>query len=368
MQLAKRPIMLVGSFQSGSAEDVLRFTGQELGDKVLGLTDGETGIRQFWVIGVYAFAISKHPDLEIIYKPKGVPGLPDYVSNGYGDLGKVTVKPGVTSLRFPSLIYAEPAAQSYAIFKRLRAEGAIAPGTKFQVCLPFPEDVARLFTTNARDMDIISEGYTEAMAREVETIARLIPAEDLLIQWDCNWVVLAADHDDLVEGVPPLDWCPHGDPMSRYRRYLRDLTPVVPANVAMGLHLCYGDLHHKHFFDPKSLALCVEMANVAVAESRHPITYVHMPVPRTRDDDAYFAATRDLDLKGGTLYAGLVHYSDGAKGGLKRLDTLARHYNGIAGIATECGLGRRPPDQDMKVMMKIHRDIAASFGKTAVSA
>jgi hypothetical protein len=31
------------------------------------------------------------------------------------------------------------------------------------------------------------------------------------------------------------------------------------------------------------------------------------------------------------------------------------------GVATECGLGRRPTDQSLTKFLKIHRDVAASI-------
>jgi len=158
-----------------------------------------------------------------------------------------------------------------------------------------------------------------------------------------------------------MHWKPSGNPMDRYRRYVRDFSAMIPANVPVGLHLCYGDFHHKHFSEPKSLDLCVRMANIAAQETKHPIAYTHMPVPISRTDDAYFAATRELDSSAGTLYAGLVHYTDGVDGGMRRADALGRYFSGTVGIATECGLGRRPPDQKMTTLMKIHRDIIAKL-------
>jgi hypothetical protein len=67
-----------------------------------------------------------------------------------------------------------------------------------------------------------------------------------------------------------------------------------------------------------------------------------MPVPRHRDDDAYFAPLRDLDIGEAKLYLGLVHHTDGVEGARRRLATARKYITGF-GIATECGFGRRPP-------------------------
>ena len=61
------------------------------------------------------------------------------------------------------------------------------------------------------------------------------------------------------------------------------------------------------------------------------------------------------------VYAGLVHYTDGVAGSLARLDALKRHYDGPLGVATECGLGRRPLNQDLVSLLEIHRDVAAAI-------
>jgi hypothetical protein len=86
---------------------------------------------------------------------------------------------------------------------------------------------------------------------------------------------------------------------------------------------------------------------------------VHMPVPRNRSDEAYFAPLKDLKLPAGTKLAiGLVHLTDGVEGTRARMavaDKFAKDYL----LATECGLGRRPPETIPK-LLEIHRQAAAS--------
>ena len=46
-----------------------------------------------------------------------------------------------------------------------------------------------------------------------------------------------------------------------------------------------------------------------------PISSPHLPVPRNRTDEVYFAPLRTLRLHPETeLYLGLVHYTDGIEG------------------------------------------------------
>ena len=138
---------------------------------------------------------------------------------------------------------------------------------------------------------------------------------------------------------------------------LVDLSPHLPDEALLGLHLCYGDLGHRHFKEPKDLALVVRMANAGVAAIRRPVDFVHMPVPRNRSDDAYFAPLADLTISDTKLFLGLMHHTDGVQGTLQRLETAQKHASGF-GIATECGFGRRPPET-IPELMRIHREAAA---------
>jgi hypothetical protein len=83
-----------------------------------------------------------------------------------------------------------------------------------------------------------------------------------------------------------------------------------------------------------------------------------MPVPRSRSDGGYFAPLRHLQLHPKTqLYLGLVHYTDGVEGARKRLMAAKKMVSDF-GIATECGFGRRPREQDIRELLHLHAQIA----------
>ena len=70
---------------------------------------------------------------------------------------------------------------------------------------------------------------------------------------------------------------------------------------------------------------------------------------------------QDLHLPTSThLYLGLVHYTDGAAGTLRRMATAATVYPRF-GIATECGLGRRV-GQDIGALLRIHAQVETPDG------
>ena len=113
----------------------------------------------------------------------------------------------------------------------------------------------------------------------------------------------------------------------------------------MGYHLCYGDMGHQHFVQPSDLSLLVELANSIVEKISpvHQIAYFHMPVPKNRKDEEYFAPLKELKLADERLFLGLVHAHD-ELGTKERLAAAQSQYTRVAGIATECGMGRTPKE------------------------
>jgi methionine synthase II (cobalamin-independent) len=145
----------------------------------------------------------------------------------------------------------------------------------------------------------------------------------------------------------------------RLKRYAE----TVPEDVELGFHLCYGDYKHEHLQEPDDCRTCVDIINAASAGIDRDIDWVHIPVPIERDDDSYYAPLDELDLPEGTeLYLGLIHYRDGAEGAWRRIATAKRH-SGSFGVATECGMGRRPPERGgaedtLRDLLRIHTRVA----------
>jgi len=374
MAKAERPVLLVGGIPGLDPREIMSTVAPVLGDTAIGLTDGEPAERRLWVIYLADSFWPGHPDIEMIRDSTGIdtgqlpegflpPDWPHPVPQGYHDLRWFRPRADVEKIGTDGITTGYPrfAIASYRIFCDLREQGVVPEGLRFQVCIPFPEDAVRVFTNDAKAMSAMVDAYIEIVRNDVAEITGGIPHDDLLLQWDVNWETVAVEHGDHLPDTPPMQFKPHGDPMDRYLRYVHELNAAVPETVPLGIHLCYGDLHHRHFKDPLDLRTSVEMANQAVGVSPRPIDYFHMAVPRNRSDDRYFRPLADLAIGDATVYAGLVHYTDGVKGSINRLDTLKRHYQGRIGVATECGLGRRPMDHDLIRLLEIHRDVAAAI-------
>jgi hypothetical protein len=85
----------------------------------------------------------------------------------------------------------------------------------------------------------------------------------------------------------------------------------VPPSIELGYHLCYGSPADEHLIQPKDAGVMVEIVNAVSAGVGRPIQFFHLPVPKPRSDDAYYAPLAGLKLRPETeLYLGLVHSDD----------------------------------------------------------
>jgi methionine synthase II (cobalamin-independent) len=198
------------------------------------------------------------------------------------------------------------------------------------------------------DLAAVEPPYEARLLAELDEIAAAVPHDQLAVQWDvavevANW-----------EGVWPVHFA---DVQQGIIERLVRLGNHVPGDVELGYHLCYGDYEHQHFKQPEDAAVLVEMTNAISAGVERPIQWIHLPVPRDRTDEAYFAPLQHLKLQPGTeLYLGLVHFTDSVAGTQERIET-AQKFVPDFGVATECGLGRRPAET-IPDLLRVHAEVA----------
>jgi len=331
----QRPVLLVGSVPLGSATEVFETIASSLGGLARRIPDGETGNRLDF-IGWQQEVFRKAAGLEAEGR-REVPGGPPFTT--------FRLKAGVAAkdVKFGPTGYAAAALQSFEDFKRLRAVGKVPAGMRLQVCLPTPLAVTNVFVAEAAALSVWPT-YERRLLEEVDEVCRAIPHRDLAIQWDLVEPVI-------MEG----SWARLS--VERVASAIARLVDRVPADVEVGMHLCYGDRGHKHLVEPKDMALMIDLSNRVSSASIRSITWLHMPVPRSRSDDAYFAPLRDLNLKTlSELYLGIVHLTDGIDGAKRRL-AAAKRAAADFGIATECGWGRRQRET-VPALLNLHREIA----------
>jgi hypothetical protein len=346
-------VHLVGSVPLNSAEEVFRRVTVSLGPRIRRLPDGETGDRTGWV-GFQVPVLMQHPLFELA--PSDQPG------ESQSDVDRVARAEGTdytrpffalragadaSGLEFGDLGYARAALESYAVFTRLKKAGVILPDTRFQVSLPTPLAPLVMFVSR-RDHRRVEPAYKAALLGELSRICAEIPHDQLAVQWD------VAPELALLEGVWESEF---DDVESELTARITELGNAVPATVELGFHFCYGDLGHQHFVQPRDMSVLARLASRVAGGLQRPLNWVHMPVPRDRDDDAYFTPLRELHLPAGTeLFLGLVHATDGMDG-LQRRAAAAQRFSPAFGIATECGFGRRPA-QTVPALLELHRTAA----------
>jgi hypothetical protein len=329
----------------GTTDEVFRTTCEVLGGHLRRVPDGETGERRHFA-GYQRTVILEHPGLEPV-PPAADDPLP---------VPKAQPRPGVcaSEVAFPRTGYADCALQSYRDFVRLRSEGVIHSGRRFLVALPTPMNIVGIFV-RPEWQAALEVPYEAQLLEEVHQILDGIPHHDLALQWDLcvemwqweGWI--PAPFSNLKQGL-----------VGRVAR----LSHKIPEDVELGYHLCFGDWSHQHLQQPKDSANLVEISNMLGEVVQRSINWLHMPVPRDRTDDAYFAPLTELRLRAETeLYLGLVHLTDGVDGARARVAAAQKVVEQF-GIGTECGMGRRPAEkggapETLRELLRIHAEVAA---------
>lgn len=341
---------LVGSIPYETAEEVFANFGAALGPHLATMPDGEVGPRKHWISRVHYQVLAGHPQLEAVRFPAPVDGVERQFPQNAGDSWLFRVKDGVDRVRFGDpgwrLGFARDAINSYFVFKTLREAGTLPRHLRFQVSLPSVVSALppRLFPDPA-DIAKIRPGYREALAAELGTILDRIPARDLAIQWDCS--------TEMQDAYGALPGYPREGAVERNCEQFRALSSLIPKDVMLGYHLCFGTLGGWPCFAPDDLSGAVEMANGFIEASGRPVDWIHIPV-LDRSDDAFFAPLAKLRPQGARVYLGAIHNMERYA---ERI-AAARKFLPDFGLAAYCGMGRVPPD-GLPAVLEDHLKAAA---------
>ncbi len=341
---------LNGSVNLADAETVMREVAARIPAGVRRIPDGETGDRSNWIF----FQLQRFLQTPGLAPASGF----DQPGEGYDRMPKVGLADGATAadVAWPDLGYAEAYADSYQTFRRLQDDGTIPAGVRFQVQYPTPlASISAWIVEDAQDE--LEESYEQALTADLVRLLARIPPDQLAVQWD-----VAVEIGILEGGVDSAGVRPFEAIVDRLARCVAR----VPADVPVGLHLCYGDYRHQHFVQPKSLELQVRLVNEVVARAPRPVDWFSLTVPQYQRDGAYFAPLADLRIPPQIqLYLGLAPYhpADQKPGTtatqVELIDThLARAAGGPRewGICTECGMGRVERDEVLG-LLDLHREI-----------
>lgn len=347
--LADAPLLLVGSLALDNEDQVFDQCGRLLSDVLFAMPDGETGERAIWVCYEAKGLYKPHPDIVTLSEPQDEQGNPQPFPSFLFDCWNLTVADGVDALNFDSLPRIQDAIDNYAKFNRYREDGVIDSDVKFQVCLPMPESTTGWFFRErfARDYPILEPAYEDAMARELARLFETVPADDLVLQWDICFEVLDLQRLFM--------WTPVEGAWERFIGPVRRLSPLVPEEVTVGYHLCYGTLGGWPMKEQIDMAQDVRMCNAIVEEAGRRVDYFQFagPRPNRSEEDDFYRPLSDLRIGDAKVYLGLVHDVDGTRGLRIRVAT-AKKYLDDFGISACCGFGRRP-GEEMEKTLGTHR-------------
>ena len=329
---AHKPIVhFVGSIPLPDADTVFRTLSAATGPYLKRLPDGETGIRKTWIRFLQQ-VLADNPAIEVA---SDVPNFKFTQWDGkvLREIPRLRLKPGTQP--DPATVktgYAEMAIESWRLFDRLQHEGVIPGSVKFQISLPTP--IAPTYNNMVpADRPALIQMLTTHMLGEVAAIAQALPHDRIALQWDvCQEVIAWEGYYE----PGPVDF------RTETIAELAAIGDGVPPTIELGFHLCYGSPADEHVIQPTDAGVMVEIVNAVSARVQRPIQFFHLPVPKPRTDDAFFAPFDGLKMHPETeLYLGLVHYED-MEGNAARLAAARRHVR-VDGVATECGMARGNP-------------------------
>ena len=337
-------LLLVGSLPADSTEAALRAGGELFRDLVFALPDGETGPRALWAAYEHFSMLAPNPAIEVTSDLKGPP-------RHVAEIPVLSVREDVDSVHFERWPRIDDAIESYGTFKALRDEGVIPSDVRFQVSLPFRTSALSPFKKDfTRDFALVAQAYEELFEREIKRLTEAIPASDLALQWDVCWEVL-----DL-EGV--IDWM-DDDAWERYADPVSKLTRLIPEDVLVGYHFCYGTFPTWPMFEARDMELLVKMSNYAVENSGRIVDWLHLAGPKDlrSQDKRFYAPLADLNTPDARVYLGIGLPVDGVEG-LRRRHACASEFLDDFGVANYCGFGRQPGEDGMETMREHSRIVA----------
>jgi hypothetical protein len=347
--MAKRvssDLLLVGSLPADSTEEAFRAGAGLFGNLVFALPDGETGPRAGWVGYERERLVRPNPGVITVAETPSPTGLPRHAY----ETPVFAIRTGVTELHWGTWPRIDDAIASYETFRTLKDDGVIPRELRFQIGLPFPSSALNGFKADfGRDYPVAERAFEDLVARELTRLTSAIPPRDLAIQWDVCYEVL--DIEGVLAWTAPGAWERFTGPVGR-------LTRLIPEDVLVGYHLCYGTFPEWPMYEARDMDLLVRMANYAVSSSGRGVDWLHLAGPRylRSEEDRFFQPLEGLEPGDARVFLGIILPVDGVPGLRRRHATATRHLADF-GVAMYCGFGRQP-GSDHAQTLRDHREAA----------
>jgi len=341
-----------GSVNLADTESVMREIAARVPSGLRRVPDGETGDRGNWIY----FQMQK-----FLQSPSLVPVGPlDAPEEDDEQWPEFRLADGVdpAQMTWPDLGYAGAYLASYVIFTSLRRAGVIADGVRFQVEYPTPLASIGSYIAAEQQQELLGS-YEQAMFADLARLLAAVPHGELAVQWDVAVEFGVLEEAFVPDGAKEFDAIIAG---------LARCVDQVPAEVPVGLHLCYGDYRHQHFKQPQSLALQVRVLDAVSAAAGREVSFVAFTVPQNQRTESYFAPLTGLAADPGTeLNFALVPYHPADQEPGTTVDQIGLIDAALTaspggsrawGICTECGMGR-VDREDIPTLLDLHREIIA---------
>lgn len=320
---------LVGSAPVSQPQQLFELVSNHLAAHLRRVPDGEVGERDTWIAWQFP-KLGECPQLEIRSATSA------YLNR---EVPQHELIDGAGPLELVDLGYADAALESWEKFAAAQEAGTLPDSVRFMVGLPSPLSVVTLYVAPSSRPAVL-EAWTAAMEAQLARILDGIPNDRLAIQWE------ACIEFGILEGLwGYLDTDTSGiDARDGIGGHIVFLGDLVPDEAQMGYHFCYGDAGHQHFVEPSNTEHLAWAIQTVLGGVERNVDWVHMPVPKQRDDVEYFEALGAVEIPRETeLYLGLVH-ATGGRAGTRRRIAAASQVISRFGLATECGMGRRQLD------------------------
>ncbi|MEU7629178.1 hypothetical protein AB0C34_04215 [Nocardia sp. NPDC049220] len=325
-----RAVHFVGSFPADGTGVAMRAMLDRAGPRLRTLPTGETRRYEFYIQPILADLVSQGV-LEV-KKPGG------WRSSRDRTIHRVPRGAELTGAMM-DLGYLRETEEALPIFERLRHEHEL-PDLALQIGMPTDFTLA-FIAMGVSGARTYRKAFTDATVREMTTIREAV-GDDVVLQLEATAELI------LMAKTQPFHRL--ADAAFGLGKGIATLAASAPAGTRVGVHLCLGSLHNKARATLRDARPLVDLANSIVRQwpPGRTLEYLHGPFaagdipPSTKAE--FYAPLERLALGEGTdFYAGLVHDSPTEAQQLRTLHLLERALGrSVDGVASACGLGRRP--------------------------
>ncbi|MFE7796054.1 hypothetical protein [Nocardia sp. NPDC057440] len=235
--------------------------------------------------------------------------------------------------------YLEEATEALPTFQRLRADRGL-PELALQIGMP-TDFTLTFIAMGAAGVRSHRQAFSDATSRDIAAV-REIAGDDVVVQLEATAeMVLMAKAQPLQQPINAALGLGKG---------IAALAANAPAGTRFGVHMCLGSMRNKARATMRDARPFVDLANSVVRHwpSGRRLEYIHGPLaageipPSTKP--AFYAPLAGLSLGAGTrFFAGFVHESPSLAQQIETLRMIEKALGRpVDGVATACGLGRRP--------------------------